>query len=542
MSNQKGAVHILFLVTAIGILAFLFISNSGYFKSGLFNQLFPKTASFASGPGIVLFDLSNQPITQTSTANIRVSLTSPWAPTLGFSLVKEVFAQNSPSFKRLNLTRTKPSPTPTKTPIPTSVPTPTSAPTPILPKTSSAQIAEDSNFTQNVKVIAPFISNPTVVDYTLSSTGNKIIYAKFTADNGQTQIYQASINYTSVISTGVSLEYGSWKPNATYDTCTKAEHDSFFVIGEDGKKYSTWHPSIYHRSDGTTCSFGHEHGDDPRTSKADSSLPAFGYAAEQMGMLEPHVGFKVHVLNVGDSTIEGVNSKFDARSVIHMGTGGVKRYVTQMHSVEYDLVYRDGSGKYAHVNTMVDTGPTDQDGSTCDVPRRGAKDFSTVGCNDTYEIWNGMFVKVIDLSDQFGDELGYARFAGGSVIAVFDPITTRDPSDNTRLLYSQDYYATVSNPPAGFQTGLDPLPPSSQFRGCKREVYFGPNYWNNAGKPTVYYTNADGTVKSQSPGPNLIKQEVSAHEYTPIVDGATGVRDVFKLNREFCENSIHTPN
>src|SRR6185312_14613428 len=33
----------------------------------------------------------------------------------------------------------------------------------------------------------------------------------------------------------------NWSPT-TYDTCPKALHDSYSVVGPDGKLYPTWHP------------------------------------------------------------------------------------------------------------------------------------------------------------------------------------------------------------------------------------------------------------------------------------------------------------
>ena len=46
-----------------------------------------------------------------------------------------------------------------------------------------------------------------------------------------------------------SAAMGKWTPNATYDTCTKEFHDTYFVIGPDGKKYPTWHaPTATDRS------------------------------------------------------------------------------------------------------------------------------------------------------------------------------------------------------------------------------------------------------------------------------------------------------
>ncbi|MBN9613511.1 MAG: hypothetical protein J0H64_08655 [Actinobacteria bacterium] len=86
----------------------------------------------------------------------------------------------------------------------------------------------------------------------------------------------------------------SWKPSE-YDTCTAEEHNSYAVTGPDGKLYPGWHPAVHTRPDGSKCSFGHEHGDDPRASNLYSwvlekyreqnpdadGLP-FGYGSEQL--------------------------------------------------------------------------------------------------------------------------------------------------------------------------------------------------------------------------------------------------------------------
>jgi hypothetical protein len=330
----------------------------------------------------------------------------------------------------------------------------------------------------------------------------------------------------------VSLDYGSWVPNPTYDTCSKEIHDKYFVIGADGKKYSTWHPAI---DPETGCKFGHEHGDDPRTSKADSSMPAFGYAAEQAGMSEPHVGFKVAVLNSGDVVESNINSKVsnvDARVVLHMGTGGVKRYGQQFHSMEYDSVARDGSGAEVHIYGMSNTGPTSLNASTCTTPRAGAKDFSSVGCWDPYEIWNAVTFAIYGQGER-NDRQGARAYIINSW-AVFDPITTRDPNDINKLIYSQDYYKDAKPfPPAGYESGLDPLSPSSFFLGCKREIYYGFEL-ENKGNQMVVYTDPYGLVKSNQPAPGLIKQELSVSSFHPST--------IWKKPNNNCGGGIHTPN
>lgn len=80
--------------------------------------------------------------------------------------------------------------------------------------------------------------------------------------------------------------FGIWKPGPR-DTCTKEQHDAYFVIAPDGKKYPTWHPPIDPVSG---CSFGHEHGRDPRGSelwRARQIQHAFYFDANRNGVMDP---------------------------------------------------------------------------------------------------------------------------------------------------------------------------------------------------------------------------------------------------------------
>lgn len=301
--------------------------------------------------------------------------------------------------------------------------------------------------------------------------------------------------------------------------CPQWYHDRITTTGPDGQQYPTWHPAV---DPASGCVFGHEHGVDPRTSKADNTMPAFGYAAAQMGMTEPHVGFKVFVIHYGQEEYPGRAARGDFRAVLHMGTSGVKRYTEQHHSLEYDFIARDGTGRYAHIYGMADTG--NGTGSTCTNPRDGGRDFSTVGCQDPYEIWNNVNFRIKHPDDPFSGEMEVRAFLSMSA-AVFDPVTTRDPANNDRLLYSQDYYRPGS--------GVDPLSTAADFRGCKREMYGGPSYWNNAGRPTTYWTDVFGNVQP-GPGPGLILQEISA------VKSTSG--EVLKIVMDSCEPTVHAPN
>lgn len=311
--------------------------------------------------------------------------------------------------------------------------------------------------------------------------------------------------------------------------CPTWVHDQYVTTGPDGKTYATWHPPVEPQYG---CYFGHEHGADPRTSRANSTLPAFGYAAAQMGMVEPHEGYKVFVMNAGDPVDSNTPNKVsdeDVRIVFHMGTSGIGRFTQEFHSMQYDIVdYR--TGESAHVNGMGDTGPTERDGATCDYPRKGAKDFSTLGCADTYEIWDAVRFQILDPHDPFTG-LTESRFATIPSIAVFDPITSRDPSNNGHLLYTQ---AIKPNPANLF--GVDPTSPQAYFLGCRREFYSGPVFWNNANRPTVYWTDALGRVSAnnQLDAAHPIRQEISASSGTTPV--------IYKDRRDYCGDGIHTPN
>jgi hypothetical protein len=301
--------------------------------------------------------------------------------------------------------------------------------------------------------------------------------------------------------------------------CPQALHDSIVTIGPDGASYPTWHPAVDPQSG---CFFGHEHGGDPRTSRANSALPAFGYVGTAAGVVEPHAGFKVFLWHVGEETDFGPVTA-DIRAVFHMGTAGVKRYTERFHSLEYDYVARDGTGREAHVAGMADTGTVQ--GSTCDNPRRDGRDFSTVGCDDAYEIWGNVSFQVIHPDDPYTDVM-HTRLTVTGAFAAFDPILTRDPADNARVLYTQAY----RNP----GSSVDPTSASSPYRGCDREAYGGPNFWRNAGRPTVYFTDAYGFVKP-GPGPGLIRQYVAAVNWSTT-------EPQFKLHRPYCAPGVHAPN
>ena len=114
----------------------------------------------------------------------------------------------------------------------------------------------------------------------------------------------------------------NWSPTL-YDSCPKALHESYSVVGPDGKLYPTWHPpNVVNPATGEMCSFGHEHGADPAGSDLfewvasrtaapgfeDRAGIPFGYANEELTeysaanptyatRFEDHVGHKIDYAN-----------------------------------------------------------------------------------------------------------------------------------------------------------------------------------------------------------------------------------------------------
>lgn len=190
--------------------------------------------------------------------------------------------------------------------------------------------------------------------------------------------------------TPLSIAYAqrNWTPTA-YDTCPAALHASFSAIGPDGKRYPTWHPPVVtDPATGRPCTFGHEHGDDPRTSDiydwalqyfapeggtTEAGIP-FGltsealaaYAAANPGQVvrnEDHVGHKVFVANdvklvaqsprgyvrFTDSTGASVPVECDYLIKTHQGSHSADATTNNAHEIFYAVRCNDGTAVAATV-------------------------------------------------------------------------------------------------------------------------------------------------------------------------------------------------
>ena len=149
------------------------------------------------------------------------------------------------------------------------------------------------------------------------------------------------------------MAFGIWTPAP--GECAGELHDEYATIGPDGKLYPTWHPPVHPSG----CSFGHEHGRDPRGSDLYplvGDIP-FGLANEALETWDPanprredHVGHKVEWEN--DVTMEltdGVANATlrvtcDVLTKLHQGTHSRDAFTNNLHEQVYHLRCSDGSG------------------------------------------------------------------------------------------------------------------------------------------------------------------------------------------------------
>jgi len=181
--------------------------------------------------------------------------------------------------------------------------------------------------------------------------------------------------------------------------CSKEIHARYWTYGPDGKVYPTWHPP----RDPSGCTFGHEHGDDPRNSELFSTAdwPAFGYTSEVLAESthegrhrhEDHVGHKVLAVN-NVNVIQGDNGTSffppsgntvavcDVLLKFHQGTHSTDAFTNNVHELIYNnrCTY-NGNGQVAEARftALIPSGRPGGFGSTdCPGPGLGTG-FRQVG-------------------------------------------------------------------------------------------------------------------------------------------------------------------
>lgn len=338
--------------------------------------------------------------------------------------------------------------------------------------------------------------------------------------------------------------------------CTAEMHDRFVTTGPDGKRYATWHPPY----DALTgCSYGHEHGRDPRGSKLYASIGdvPFGFANAQLALwnsaltrTEDHVGHKIEwendvplqrTLN-GKRVNIGVTCSFLTK--LHQGTHSHDAFTNNLHELVYHVKCSDGTELHSTIVSQI--GKPGEFVRSCDkrtVVRAGAptpaaspagggvRFIPDASCTDTYVLvasgqWsqysNGLYEDWITSN--------YLRTADGRTLAYYDPHFA---------VFSPSRYYDAANTPALARTialcdiltadgrkarggecdwstnygairGMTFDDPRSAFNGVSRETYFNQTTLTNRGGATTWYTDPLGGHASATPFVGAIKQYVAA--------------------------------
>jgi hypothetical protein len=345
--------------------------------------------------------------------------------------------------------------------------------------------------------------------------------------------------------------------------------------------YPTWHPPT---DPATGCTFGHEHGRDPRGSKLYwlvGPIP-FGYANEQLDIWDPslsrhedHVGHKVEwqndiVMRLEDGAVsEILEITCDVLTKLHQGTHSPDAFVNNLHELAYHIRCTDGTEM--HFTIMAAIGTPGEFVRSCDrnvhvqvgqaqpanSPSGGGKrvipDRTCIeqdilvppGSNSNY----GAIRESWQISQSLRTAEGRRLASINPYYQVIDPSRHHDPAlanatgrpletcfeteangDQARggACEASTAYGTISHDD-----------PRSEFRGAKRFVDINSNTITNLDGPEVWYTDPFGRNGQTAPFPGAIQQIIAQ------VDNTVGVLEsgpAIGRNRRYYDGGTHSPN
>lgn len=349
-----------------------------------------------------------------------------------------------------------------------------------------------------------------------------------------------------------SVAIAAWTPGAG-DDCTVTIHDQFSTIGPDGKRYPTWHPPV---DPASGCSFGHEHGRDPRGSDlyARSGPIPFGYANERLDLHDPagrrhedHVGHKIEWENDVDfSAGDGLGGFFsitcDVLTKLHQGTHSKDAFTNNLHELVYMIRCSDGTEMYVTLLTAI--GRPGEFKRSCDgtVIQAGTATpaNSPVGGGqrkipDRECILRHLLVPAGSSSNDHSalheswETHSQVKRADGHTLASFDPyfqvfLPSRFHDPALGNLTGRPIAACYEVEPNGDRarggacqqsTANGTLAdvtwddPRSRFNGIRRKVDINSNRINNLDGPSWWYTDPFGRNARPEPFPGAIRQWIA---------------------------------
>lgn len=378
-----------------------------------------------------------------------------------------------------------------------------------------------------------------------------------------------------------SVALGTWVPGPG-DTCPVEVHNRYSTIGPDGKRYPTWHPPV---DEDTGCTFGHEHGRDPRGSSLYNRVGAipFGFANEMLDQYDPtrrrhedHVGHKVEwendvEMHLGGIAGEVLTLRCDVLVKLHQGTHSKDAFTNNLHELVYHIRCSDGTE--IHATLMAAIGKPGEFVRSCDdvhiavgtanpptSPEGGGKRLiPDRTCVNRHVLVpggsNSDFGKGIHESWQTSSSLktneGHHLASFNPYFQVNAPSRFHDPalSDLTGRVVGLCYEVEANGDRArgggcasatnnGSIPGVTHDDPNSPFNGVSRFVDINSNTVSNADGPETWYTDPFGKHGNTSPFPGSIRQFVSRtnNSATPFNGPRIGG------DRHYGGVGVHAPN
>ncbi|MEZ4415312.1 MAG: hypothetical protein R3E10_06125 [Gemmatimonadota bacterium] len=365
---------------------------------------------------------------------------------------------------------------------------------------------------------------------------------------------------------GLSRAYSTWQPGTT-DTCTTEIHDRYAVVGSDGKLYPTWHPPV---DPETGCTFGHEHGRDPRGSDLFDKVGMipFGLANEAIDFFAPHQGYKIEWENNVEMRAQGgVGGLFriecDVMFELHQGTDGAGRFIQPKHEMGYFVECSDGTAaRFQIVTTIGHEGEyvrsCDGQHVTARVVENGLQGGGQRVIPDITCLERELLVPegqrsnfgVLRESWQFSQSLrtsaGQSIVSIGPYFQVHNPSRVFDPNAANLLANVVDYCfvertdglkargSLCEQSAAG--TSWDN--PTSAFDGAHRHVDINSIHVRNQGGSEVWYTDGFGRNGSPTPFPGSIRQFVASTDNGALTPNGPAIG----ANRPYGGQGVHAPN
>lgn len=356
----------------------------------------------------------------------------------------------------------------------------------------------------------------------------------------------------------LSVAYGRWTPGS-FDDCSQAVHDAYATVGPDGKLYPTWHPPV---DPASGCSFGHEHGRDPRGSAIYDEVGdiPFGLANEMLDIYDPfmtrhedHVGHKIEWEDAVPMRFNGpAGAIFEARCHVlvkmHQGSHSKDAFTNNMHEIAYHARCDEGSavsmtfmtkigdpGEFVDSCTgdHIDVGPptplnSPEGGGKRVIPTRDCAAANILVSDGDRSNFGRALRESWQISERLRTADGHTLVSINPYFNVFRPSRFFDPAMPNFTGRPIDLCYEVSGgrqarggdcaeaTGEGRIAGITFDDPRSPFDGVHRDFDINTLSIRNAEGPAIWYTDPLGRNARTTPFPGSIRQFIA------IIDNTRG--------------------